>query len=236
MYEGGVRSTAFMSGPMVPTQARGTRFKGLLHAVDLTAAMLSMARVLPLEREVLNIDGISFLHNIFGLGEPHAGRFVVPINIIQGGQSYSAVRFGQYKVVFDHSGDNVRPAQGWYDENGDLREAPDLANENPIRVYDVENDPQERIDLSEQKPWLITYGHDLIQSYILGGRYHEPQEAWVHPDGLPPLHHGVWKPFMSRRKWERELQRQWGLKDDEDEALEEEENDVDDEKAWATKA
>jgi len=226
MYDGGVRSLALMSGGRVPAAARGTRFAGLLHVVDLTAAMLAEAQVLPLKREVLELDGESLLRNILYFEQRDVGRWSVPINILHGGSTYSAVRFGKYKVVFDQAAENVRPSQGWYDANGDLLEAPPLATEQPVRVYDLEADPQERADLSQSEPWAIEHGRELLQAYVLGGRYHEPQSAALHPGAFPGLHAGTWSPFMTRARWERQLAREWGLHDDDDHEVDGDEDDA----------
>jgi hypothetical protein len=107
MYDGGVRSLALVSGPRVPAEARGSRYKGLMHAVDLTALALHAGRVLPEAREQLALDGMDLTALVYGL-TTSGGRQVVPINILRGGRSYSAVRFGKYKVIVDDNKQAVR--------------------------------------------------------------------------------------------------------------------------------
>jgi hypothetical protein len=44
-----------------------------------------------------------------------------------------------------------------------------------------------------------------LQSFIIGGKYMEPQPLHIHAAALPTLHGGVWKPFMDENQWNKEF-------------------------------
>jgi arylsulfatase A-like enzyme len=199
MFDGGVRSMAFVAGGYIPKEGRGRRVTDLVHVVDFTATVLTAAGVLPLQREQLKVDGHSLMGLIVNSPGATSLRDHVPINIVLDGQRYSAVRFGKHKLILD---DFLIPAaHGWFDENGDLKEqSPNVSSK--ILLFDLEDDPQERTDISAENPHLVAYGKDILQSYILGGNYMEPQESVsIHPRALPVFHGGVWKPFMTEATW-----------------------------------
>jgi len=199
LFEGGVRSLAFVTGGAVPKESRGSHFAGLVHAVDYTATILSIGGALPLRREELKIDGYDLVPALF-----HSviwQRDHVPINVINGGKSYSAVRFGNYKVIIN---DFVNfAAQGWYDQNGELQTPAPLEQKGKTLLFDVNHDPTEREDLSQTHPELVQYGKDLIMSYVLGDEFMEPQgQTKLYLEAFPVFHGGAWKPFMSEERWQ----------------------------------
>lgn len=212
LFDGGVRSTALVSGGYIPKEHRGQRFTGLAHIVDFTATILAAAELFPQNREQLQLDGHDLMPLLTksGLG---VQRTEVPINIVNGGEWYSAVRFGKYKlIVKDHvsiMGMSMALATDWFDENGDLLESGGDVSE-LILLFDLEADVQERHDLSKQRPDLVEHGKQLIKSYVKSGDYMEPQDSakGIHPEALPILHGGVWRPFQSEKQWQRTYEKQ----------------------------
>jgi len=209
LLEGGTRSLAFVSGGLVPSHVRSKHFSGLAHAVDFHATILTVAGVLPLKKEELKIDGFNLLPLLFDKSDdqvPVQQRDHVPINIVDGGQRYSAVRFGKYKLIID---DFMTPsAQNWFDESGDVHELAETLKGKTV-LFDLEDDPTEHKDIAALHPQLVQRGKDLIQMYVTGGRFLEPQESFtVHPKALPLLHGGVWKPFMSESDWTEQFERE----------------------------
>lgn len=208
LFEGGVRALAFASGGHIPKEARGRRLNVLAHAVDFSATVLTAAQVLPAKRETLRLDGFSLYGNIMGSPDAIPQRDHVPINIVLGGRRYSAVRFGRYKLIVD---DFLFPAaQGWFDESGNLKEAPTSTPHRAVYVlFNVKDDPEERDDISAQNPSLVEYGKSLISNYVRGGHYMEPQESTKFAlKALPFLHRGVWAPFMDEAEWQAKFQKQ----------------------------
>jgi len=203
MFEGGVRNLAFVCGGAVPENVRGTRYKGLAHAVDFTASILSAAGVLtPKQKEDLKIDGINLLPALFQESSNTSPpvRDHVPINIFKGGKAYSAVRFGKYKVIVN---DFALPvAQGWFDLNGELETPAPKEQQGQTLLFDVEADPLERKNIAAEFPNLVKQGLDLLESYVTSGEYSEPMlQTDLFPEGRPDLNNDVWMPFMSEEKW-----------------------------------
>ncbi|KAH9257669.1 hypothetical protein BASA81_004126 [Batrachochytrium salamandrivorans] len=100
-------------------------------------------------------------------------------------------------------------AQSWFDKNGDLLEKASADTSNEVLLFDLEKDVRERTNLAAKLPEVVQQGLDLIQSYVTGGEYMEPQDALVlHPESLPLLHGGVWSPFQSENVWNREFAKQ----------------------------
>merc|ERR1712159_2714 len=103
LFEGGVRSTSFVTGgsTMIPEAARGTTYSGLMHAVDLAATILALGGVnvsaLALSSSA-PLDGLNHWDAIVG-GENTSIRDHVPLNVVNNGTTYSAVRFGDMKLI-----------------------------------------------------------------------------------------------------------------------------------------
>ena len=86
---------------MIPAAARGTTYSGLMHAVDVAATILALGGVnisdLALSQSA-PLDGLNFWDAIIG-GKNTSIRDHVPLNIVNNGTSYSAVRFGDMKLI-----------------------------------------------------------------------------------------------------------------------------------------
>ncbi|KAH9255250.1 hypothetical protein BASA81_006690 [Batrachochytrium salamandrivorans] len=227
LFDGGVRSLGLISGGYLPSSQYGKRYKGLAHVVDLSATILGAAGLFPLKRELLKLDGQDLLPLLLGTGG--RARTDVPINIVNKGLSYSAVRFGKYKLIVK---DYLMPiAQSWYDENGDLlQQSRDASND--TLLFDLEADVEERQDLAAKLPDLVQQGLDLIQSYATGGNYMEPQisggvnidiipnfpvEYGVRFEAFPIFHGGTWSPFQSEKVWKRNFAKQQQAQREQDE-------------------
>jgi arylsulfatase A-like enzyme len=86
LFEGGTRATAFISGGprVIPQAARGTRFGGLMHGVDLTGTLLAAGGAVVGTDVAARIDGIDHRHALFSSSELRRSslREHVPINIL----------------------------------------------------------------------------------------------------------------------------------------------------------
>ncbi|KAH9253355.1 hypothetical protein BASA81_008706 [Batrachochytrium salamandrivorans] len=206
LFEGGVRSLALLSGGYLPSNQIGKRYKGLAHVVDLSATVLGAAGLFPLKRELLKLDGVDLLP-LLQNAPGTSPRTVVPINLVNKGQSYSAIRFGKYKLIVRHL--MFTSAMNWYDSQGDLLERGSGSESNTMLLFDLEKDDRERKNLATQHPELVQLGLDLMDSYVNGGDYMEPQQAsGIHPEALPLLHGGAWSPFQKEVVWNRNFARQ----------------------------
>jgi hypothetical protein len=208
LFDGGVRALAFASGGHIPKDARGRHVEDLAHVVDFSSTILTAAKVLPTKKEILKLDGISLYPSIMNWPDAIPQRDHVPINVVLGGKRYSAVRFGRWKLIVD---DFLFPAaQGWFDESGNLKEAPTTQpHRSTYLLYNLKDDPEERVDVSEQFPSLVEYGKSLISNYVHGGNFMEPQESTRFDfKALPFLHSGVWAPFMDEKTWQESFEKQ----------------------------
>ncbi|KAH9254123.1 hypothetical protein BASA81_007998 [Batrachochytrium salamandrivorans] len=218
MFDGGVRSLGLITGGYLPSSQYGKRYKGLAHVVDLSATVLGAAGLFPLKRESLKLDGTDLLPLLLGTGG--SPRTDVPINIVNKGLSYSAIRFGKYKLIVK---DFVTPAaQSWFDKNGDLLEQSPKVTDSTL-LFDLEADVEERNDLAAKLPDVVQQGLDLIQSYVIGGNFMEPQASGgvdfdivpefpiakgVHIEAFPVFHGGTWSPFQTERVWTKDFTQQ----------------------------
>ena len=110
LFEGGVRSTSFVTGgsTMIPKAARGTTYGGLMHAVDYPATVLALAGV---DLSSISgkgkdgaptLDGINHWDAIMGTtAAAHTLplRKHLPLNVVNNGSDYSAIRFGDIKLI-----------------------------------------------------------------------------------------------------------------------------------------
>ena len=216
LFEGGVRALGIVSGGAVPAHARGVTFSGLTHIVDLAAVALAHADVSRATLRELDMDGVDFTRALFASESGcraacrARGRDHVPLNIVNGGKDYTAVRFGKWKLILNA---HKTPRGAWFDVNGNvLRPAP--RNESAVLLFDVMADPSEMRDVSAANPDVVRAGESLIRSYVASSRararatvaYMEPQSSWWYAArALPAFHHGVWAPFMSEKEWSEEF-------------------------------
>ena len=228
LFYDGVRSTAFASGGIIPKASRGRRLDVLAHVVDFSATVLEAANIIPIQKEKLGLDGQSLYSLIMNKKGTKTLRDHVPINIVLGGKQYSAVRFGDYKLIVDDY--FINEAQGWFDENGDLKEPSPPIAKGSVSLYNLKNDPEERKDLAGENPHLVHYGKDLIDMYVQGGNYLEPQESKrLRVAALPFFHGGAWKPWMNEVEWTALYER---FKSEQQKRLKKGKLDEDDEEVW----
>ena len=143
----------------------------------------------------------------------------MPINVIFGGNAYSAVRFGKYKVIIKDIMNAA--AHGWFDQSGDLlEESPEVSD--VTFLFNLELDVEERHNLASEHLELVRHRLQLIQSYVQSGNYMEPQgtnyfdqnggssmadpdfaSKLIDPRSLPALHGGAWKPFQPEQTWSK---------------------------------
>lgn len=203
LFEGGLRSTSFLTGgsTMIPEAARGTTYSGLMHAVDVAATILALGGVnlsdLALSQSV-PLDGLNIWDAIIG-GKNMSIRDHVPLNIVNNGTSYSAVRFGDMKLILGLPClANAGGAGAWF--SGGLGEPvrPQPAHEGPY-LFNITADPYElaAIDVNDPRyASIVKQGTDLIQSYVMSGDYSEPQPNRIHLAALPRFHGGAWRPWL----------------------------------------
>ena len=221
MFEGGVRGLGLVGGGSnaFPDHLRGRSWGALMHVVDMSALVLGRAGVIT-PRIAAKLDGIDPWDQVLAaFPKPGAGgparmvgsvRDSVPINIILGGQQYTAVRFGNFKLIVDDTSTPGR-GDGWFPEDGGDPEVPPAGEgfdkETPFFLYDLSEDPEERHNLVSTRELLqknmsiVADGLSILRTYILDG-YHEPQGSVLSFDvrALPSRFGGAWGPFLTHPK------------------------------------
>lgn len=160
LFEGGTRATAFISGPVVPKEVRGTSNRLLSHEVDVFPTLLSVANGGTLPHSVLDdsIDGVSQWNAWFMEGAMAARTdFIYNIDPCAfNGDNYanfSAIRKGDYKYI-----DALKsPADEWRPLPSALSDGENLivVNVNESKgpwLFNVIEDPEERMNLLILKP------------------------------------------------------------------------------------
>lgn len=145
VWEGGVRARALVSGPLVPTNVRGSSYQGLFHAADWLPTILGAAQIGPIQS-----DGVDQWAAIRGLASPPRDEVVVQVDTSPSGDGASgAIRRGRWKLLLDVKREPV------YDRTSSEAPLDWLAADAGTYLFDVEADPSESTDLSEAQPELV---------------------------------------------------------------------------------
>ena len=204
LFQGGVHATAFVAGGtgMIPSLAQGTTYEGLMHACDLAATVLGLGGVNVAQHAA--IDGIDHWDAIIGKKIPSSSlRDNVPLNIVHNGSSYTAIRFGEFKLIVGAAG-IVGPLKGFGVAGGWFQGGLYPATEQPPPhangtnyLFNLTQDPYEHRSLNlVDYASVVEKGLALIRGYMTQGDYLEPQSNIFHLKALPALHGGVWAPFL----------------------------------------
>lgn len=210
LFEGGVRATAFVTGGRLHPDERGKHYAGLAHAVDIAAFILRAASdsgdVL---QKSAGLDGLPLVGLQLATdddrsvvdGKAPPGRTWLPINVVDGGRTFSAVRWGRYKLIVGAA--DIVGADGWWPPQADGPATPASPRLLPSLLrgrllFDVESDPRETTNLAHNLSSVVHEGERLIASVVESGEYREPQGGNVpHLGALPnPLNAYAWRPFL----------------------------------------
>jgi hypothetical protein len=130
-------------------------------------------------------------------------RADVPINIVRGGKDYSAIRFGDFKLIVGHASPppGLAQAEGWYP--ADAASKPEMppstvagagrfaAVGTPSRVllFNVAKDPSERVNLAANRT-LVREGLARLARYVNTPEYSEPVGSLPQSPARPTGGHG----------------------------------------------
>lgn len=181
LFEGGVKSTGFISGGFLESKWKGKVFDKPLHVVDLYTTILNTANIFSYDN-----DGQNIFHSDF-----HKNN--IPINIINNGLSYSAIRCDDIKLIIGKAA-LWQEADGWWSSEG--HELPPQHTQ-PVYIFNLTSDPYERYEMSVKGHIKEVFNNCLLQmrSYTKE-RYTEPQLNLILPGSLPNRHNGTWAPFL----------------------------------------
>ncbi len=143
LSEGGTRVTSFASHPTLV--AGRTIDSQYLNVMDVMPTFLDIAgaefdETMVRGREVLPMDGISFLATLGGAKEPtHSADKVFAFEL----HGQRALRRGDWKIVWEQEPVNI-----WWDDEP-------VEHWKSWRLYNLVNDPSEELDLSAAEPELL---------------------------------------------------------------------------------
>jgi len=195
LFEGGVHGLAFVNGGdnVFPDQLRGTNNSGLWHAVDWFSTIAHWAGI---PNNALPAGVRQDSYNMWpallqaAAPQPHtkqttnvARRSEIPLNIFMRGEQFSAIRVGQFKLIAGHPG----LYDGWYPIPPAPYQPPP-AHQGHFYLFNIENDPYERNDLSHARPGIVSKLRQRLESYLPG--FVPPQNNTV----VCPPTNGVWLP------------------------------------------
>lgn len=165
-YEGGVRSTAFITGkplqiarqrlmgtPFAPMPP-GAIYSGLMHVVDWVPTICEAVGATVDPRPGILLDGVSHWKSIIGNTTSPRTRIVLDIekpNVKFGPEiGAGVVRIGEYKLHIGDCGQFSRPGDwsppdAWL--NVTANEPSTYDGSNPYQLFNVVADPSERFDL-----------------------------------------------------------------------------------------
>ncbi|XP_043240335.1 arylsulfatase J-like [Amphibalanus amphitrite] len=176
LWEGGTRTPAFVVSPLL--QKTGYVSSELIHVTDWAPTFLRLAGV---DTSDLNFDGVDQWETLSTGSLSARDEFVYNIDQRDDGDFSAALRQGDMKLIWGSPG----RYNDWYpvpDSNGDavqdLSDAVNIDNEDevdvmdvsasrhgdpqPVYLFNVTADPDERVDLAEQMPDVVKRMQDRV--------------------------------------------------------------------------
>lgn len=178
-WEGGTRVVAFISGPLIPTSRRGSKYSGMVHSTDWRPTFASLAQIEPDNSGPYPLDGHDVWDAIMSDGPSPRNEVVhqvlyknivnqscSPLNIIlkSGHLTHcgAAIRIGQWKLMLGYPGwpDKVFPLPTGPNPNVTeprLNSSTDYSKLPCSEgcLFDVESDPSETHDVYAQNPSIV---------------------------------------------------------------------------------
>ncbi|CAH0380086.1 unnamed protein product [Pelagomonas calceolata] len=143
VWEGGVRTRALVTGPLIPKNVRGSSYEGLFHAADWMPTILSAAGL-----SYGDGDGVDQWAAIKGLTTPPRDEVIIHVDTSSSGMT-GAIRRGRWKLLLNVKREPV------YDRTSESAPLDWLADAAATYLYDVEADPSEAVDLSAANPDIV---------------------------------------------------------------------------------
>ncbi|KAK7093873.1 arylsulfatase B-like [Littorina saxatilis] len=210
IWEGGTRAVSFVTGPGL--KVRGTRFEGLMHAVDWMPTIVAAAGG---EIKDKDIDGINMWDAISTGSASPRSEFIYNLDdMFLPGEGHAGIRQGDYKLIVGFPG----LYSGWYLPNQtqdsvagqkvmaainasyqpDGRPLKPFTLENPQgwddepHLYNLKDDPTEHNNLADQMPDLVVKLKQRMAEYKL--KYVPPNYPKHDPNSNPFIYGGAWTP------------------------------------------
>jgi len=219
LFEGGIRTPAFVNGGKLPSSMRGQVLEQSVHITDWFATICSFANI---DCSPYNLDGID-LSGYLTAGTEITREYLL-LNVDQAGcdtifgtdlQICGGIRYNEWKLVVGNQINGGTDDYFWdinYINNSNIDytkatvqcngEEPmtdlsaDCASLNAVCLFDISNDPCEYYDLSSQYPSIVA---DMLAQL---NSYYEIQQTPVqflydydYFISDPDLYGGYWSPW-----------------------------------------
>ncbi|KAK7476921.1 hypothetical protein BaRGS_00031860, partial [Batillaria attramentaria] len=185
-WEGGTRGAGFVYSSSLLTKT-GYVNNGMMHAVDWFPTILHLAGVQPDSK----IDGVNQWDMLSTGGDSKREEFVYNIDTILNNYKLMTGSPGTFNDWYPLPKDEVAMPSTEYYDDGQLADVVSKQKWNP-RLYNIRLDPEERNDLSETEPDMMTFMMNRLQQWMKSGV--PPQNSPKDPKGDPKNWDGVWTP------------------------------------------
>ena len=208
LFEGGVRSLAFVNGGLLPESRRGQSTDGFIHIADWYTTFCKLAGVDPDDSGTgkFPVDGLDVWPIITGENEKtQHEEIVLGYNFDFNHPGQGAIIVDNYKLIVGLQNAFECDSLGWrpldYPCSNGL-EGPDC---DPYCLYDIINDPTEKNDLSKKNPEILNKLRDRYHSYSVESRdmqdqgYHSQVSVPRDPDACKYMksNSGYWRPWKN---------------------------------------
>jgi len=165
LYEGAVRVPAFIYSPLLghSSTSQGTTFASLFHVSDWLPTLLggAMGRADLVPETLDGVNQWQFLQGIT-TQEPRTS-VLLNVDTVTG---ISAIRVGKWKLVLNES-----ESVGWYDGETFGLDLCFQSATNSIQLFNLDEDEQERSDLSESQLDIVAALRSEIDTYIANAAF-----------------------------------------------------------------
>ena len=206
-FEGGVRSSAFASGGVLPEKVRGTKLEGFIHIADWYPTFSLMAGLDPGDSGPgkFPVDGVDVWPLLSGdTNQTSHDEIILGFNYTHSNPDQGAIIVGNHKLIVGNQKDGcdslMHSPQDYPCSKGS--ELPDC---NPYCLYDIIADPTEKNDLYASQPDLAKQLLDRYMKYAEEPRdqqdqgYHNQHELPNAASTACPYfaaHGGYWQPWL----------------------------------------
>ena len=159
-FEGGVRASAFANGGLIPEKMRGKKTEGFIHVADWYTTFCKLAGVDSADSGPgkFPVDGLDVWPIVTGesTATPHE-EIILGYNF----DNHGAIIVGDYKLIIGHQGTScnraMRSPLNYPCEEGPMDEDCD-----PYCLYNIVEDPEEKVNLSDSEPEKL---QELLERY-----------------------------------------------------------------------
>ena len=207
LFEGGVRSLAFVSGGVLPDSMRGKTSEGFIHVADWYPTFCKMAGVDPSDSGTgkFPVDGLDVWRIISGENATtQHEEIVLGYNFSLNVNATGAIIVGEYKLIVgqqDRGCDSVMNSPIDYPcTNGTVGSDCD-----PYCLYNIIEDPGERKDLSKTEPKILQMMLERYNSHakepqdMIDQGYHSEKSTPKFSQSCEYMQNkgGYWRPWVN---------------------------------------